>query len=402
MRLWICILMAMSGMVLAQCPPTGIPFADEFSGTELDSCWNWLREDSTHWSLAERPGWLRIRTQIGDIGLDGRNELVRLRPEGDYWMETKVVIDGSQQHQQAGLLIHLDDNNWVGFIRGNVGGPRLGLHWEVNGSYSLEGIPLAAADTLIWLRLGVRDSVVTADWSRDGATWQRHGQQIYGFAADATTRIGVYADNGNVVVPEIPADFDYFRVGRLLALSVFPGGLDWGVRDLGANDELSVSLTNLSLFTLPILSLTTATNTFVVDSTGLSGDLAPLETFPLPLTFAPPMAGFYEDTLMIVWQSISPDTVRIPLRGQGAVIPQAVESLVVKKGALNGMQLFWTPVSETISGQPVVPDFYVIQAATSPDGPFVPIAGSIAPTYLHLFITQTQTKYFYRVTAVKE
>ena len=68
-----------------ECAPTPIPFVDNFDGPELDSCWLWVREDTSHWSLTERPGWMRIKTQPGRIyyGL-GQNYLLRSRPTGDF------------------------------------------------------------------------------------------------------------------------------------------------------------------------------------------------------------------------------------------------------------------------------------------------------------------------------
>ena len=48
-----------------ECGPTAIPFVDNFDSPILDSCWSWVREDTSRWSLTEQPGWMRIRTQDG-------------------------------------------------------------------------------------------------------------------------------------------------------------------------------------------------------------------------------------------------------------------------------------------------------------------------------------------------
>lgn len=49
---------------LRGCDPTPLPFIDYFNSPELDSCWFWIREDNTHWSLTERPGWMRKWTKF--------------------------------------------------------------------------------------------------------------------------------------------------------------------------------------------------------------------------------------------------------------------------------------------------------------------------------------------------
>jgi hypothetical protein len=49
------------------CPPTPLPFVDNFDSPTLDSCWSWIREDTSHWSLTERQGWMRIVSQYEDI-----------------------------------------------------------------------------------------------------------------------------------------------------------------------------------------------------------------------------------------------------------------------------------------------------------------------------------------------
>ena len=41
---------------------SSVTWTDDFDAASLDSSWSWIRNDPTHWSLTERPGFLRITT----------------------------------------------------------------------------------------------------------------------------------------------------------------------------------------------------------------------------------------------------------------------------------------------------------------------------------------------------
>jgi len=77
----------------ALCLPTPLPYADPFDSAALDSCWIWTREVPTRWSLAERPGWLRI-TPYGTVhGADPENAanlLHRTTADADFILEARV------------------------------------------------------------------------------------------------------------------------------------------------------------------------------------------------------------------------------------------------------------------------------------------------------------------------
>ncbi len=77
------------------CQQTGLPFIDNFDSPELDSCWSWVSEDTSHWSLTERQGWMRIVTQEGYQQV-GENLLLRQRPEGNFRVETKLSLHSTK------------------------------------------------------------------------------------------------------------------------------------------------------------------------------------------------------------------------------------------------------------------------------------------------------------------
>ncbi|MGD8968762.1 MAG: hypothetical protein PVI07_14750, partial [Anaerolineae bacterium] len=45
--------------------PSGCTWSDDFSSLSLGPTWSWVREDPTHWSLTQHPGFLRMTTQQG-------------------------------------------------------------------------------------------------------------------------------------------------------------------------------------------------------------------------------------------------------------------------------------------------------------------------------------------------
>ncbi|MBK8129527.1 MAG: hypothetical protein IPK53_11720 [bacterium] len=136
---------------------------------------------------------------------------------------------------------------------------------------------------------------------------------------------------------------------------------------------------------------------FAVDT--LPDWIAPGDTIVLTVQFTPPMEGNYLDTLRIVSKLAGPDVFVIPLTANVPLVPSVVDSLVITRGALNGTQLYWAPVTTTTSGQAYTPPYYVVWGATSTDGPFVPFGVSATTSYHHPFIVNTQDKYFYVVTA---
>jgi beta-xylosidase len=71
---------------------SSVTWTDNFSSTSLDSRWSWVREDPTHWSLAARPGFLRLTTQ--QTSWSGNNLLVQNAPGGGY--EIQLIDDSNR------------------------------------------------------------------------------------------------------------------------------------------------------------------------------------------------------------------------------------------------------------------------------------------------------------------
>ena len=89
--------------------------------SDLDSEWRWVREDPEDWRLQE-DGSLRLRTQPGKVWGrqdDAENVLVRETPvgAGSAFCEATVTLESPvAKYEQAGLLVYVDDKQFVKFI----------------------------------------------------------------------------------------------------------------------------------------------------------------------------------------------------------------------------------------------------------------------------------------------
>jgi len=183
-------------------------------------------------------------------------------------------------------------------------------------------------------------------------------------------------------------------------LNFEPPSLAFDVQDVGSDTTRSLSLLNETRQSIAVHSVSHALQAFTVDTSGLNGAVQPHSTYQMNLTFAPTAIGSYLDTLVIV--AGQPDSVyRIPLSGEAEILLPPVDSLVIKRGTGNNMQLNWAAITHTISGRPFTPPYYVIYGATTVAGPWVPLDASPTNSYTHVqFVLQPE--YFYRVTGATE
>lgn len=185
-----------------------VVWTDDFNGPTLDQRWTWSREDPTHWSLSERPGWLRITTQNGGVyetNEKQKNVLLMPAPRGNFRIVTKATIDPTQNYQYAGLMVYDGRNNYVQINRAFTDGNSFNFDVETRGVPINKRVP--ASETTFYLRITKRGNTYTGDYSLDGQTWTTVGK---GIASLQDARIGICASNNLPGKPQIPADFDFF------------------------------------------------------------------------------------------------------------------------------------------------------------------------------------------------
>jgi beta-xylosidase len=183
---------------------------DDFASSSLDSLWSWVREDDTHWSLTDNPGFLRITTQTGGVvgpPNDQNNLLLTSAPSGDFQITTRVSIAPTQNFQFAALQVYQDDDNYVQINRAYANGDTVNFDLEVGGV--ITNVQVAVANTTLYLRIAREGDTYTGYYSTNGSTWTQVGQHTASLTHPA---VGVSAGNNLSGVPEIPADFDYFQL----------------------------------------------------------------------------------------------------------------------------------------------------------------------------------------------
>lgn len=193
-------------------PVTSPPiWIDEFDGPPLDSRWSWMNEDPAYWSLTARPGFLRITTteQL-------KNDLYQSAPPGDFIIQTSVLITPSENFQQAGLMIYLDEDNQLSLKRGyadpNVCPTCAGnaIYFDIldDGQFTnyVMTTTVQGETHLRLIRTGPGNTF-HGSVSENNIDWTEFATHTVAFVP---TTIGLRAASFQAAASEIPADFDYF------------------------------------------------------------------------------------------------------------------------------------------------------------------------------------------------
>jgi hypothetical protein len=129
-------LAALALVLLAQDAPI---FEEKFAG-KLSDGWSWVREDAAGWKVDA--GALKIKAQPGTIWYkknDAKNLLVRKLPVAGTEsapVAVEVTVDNAPvtNAEQCGVLLYIDDSNYVKLIREcNKGKPGIVLARDQKG-----------------------------------------------------------------------------------------------------------------------------------------------------------------------------------------------------------------------------------------------------------------------------
>ena len=190
------------------CPPV---MSDEFDGDTVDAGrWTTVRGTPTAGG-----GSVTLPVTNGDI--DGPNQgaisfLGQAAPAGEWTATTKVTLEQDNEWQYAGLLLHVDDDNYskVAFTK-HSNDSRFFEFWsETGGARTGHGPNVtvdAGAGTTVWVRLAGDGSQLTASYSLDGAAFTTIGSG----PLKAGAKLGPVAA-GDVDAANADAAFDWFRV----------------------------------------------------------------------------------------------------------------------------------------------------------------------------------------------
>jgi beta-xylosidase len=216
---------AMFGLCLMQLcgappapPPTILDFRDDFQ-LALAPGWTILRPDPSHYTLAERPGYLRIYTQQGSLAQDTVQNLFLRDFAGDFTLETRLEFDPTGSRQLAGLVVQNNGGEGVSFGLTRASGPRgvfrgLALLAAQPDGAEAERAAVSYPHSTVVLRLRRSGNQFTASYSQDGSSFSP--LRTLTSPMDSTVKVGLGAGNGEDCGEDCdlttPADFEYFQV----------------------------------------------------------------------------------------------------------------------------------------------------------------------------------------------
>ncbi|MET0497719.1 MAG: glycoside hydrolase 43 family protein [Steroidobacteraceae bacterium] len=183
--------------------------SDEFDGKTLGLQWEWNHNPlDTHWSLTERPGFLRLKPSLAADLLSARNTLTQVQQGRASQTTTRLVVSGMMDGQKAGLAMFGKQPSWIGVTQAN-GERKLTF---ASAGIETPGVALTGDDVL--LRMDVADEQVQFSFSvDDGRTFEQFGppaRMFFSFWKGARPALFTFhtatASTGGV------ADFDWLRI----------------------------------------------------------------------------------------------------------------------------------------------------------------------------------------------
>lgn len=193
-------------------PRAPFQHSDDFSGPELANAWQWNHVPvDTRWSLAERPGYLRLHALPAPSFWLARNSLTQRGVGPESYATTRLELSGMQPGDRAGLALLNLPYAWIGVLRDEYG-----LHLQWYNQQEQKQIRMALEQETIWLRAHGNFDTDTGRlaYSLDGVTFTELGGPIalpYQLKTFQGVRYALFHFNarnqeGGYV------DFDYFQL----------------------------------------------------------------------------------------------------------------------------------------------------------------------------------------------
>lgn len=196
-------------------------FIEDFNDSTIQSPWFWIREDSSAWSLSERPGFLRIRTQEGTLDQNSvfNNLLLRPSVNTNYILTIRVDFLPIQNFHEASIYLYADDDNWIKLSRlfqdTTLSGDVYLFAHERNGTFH-PGFVVPANETISELRISVVGHSITASFKESDGYWTTIGALPVDDPSQFSW-IGVAAYHGehSPQPTSITVDFDFVALQEL-------------------------------------------------------------------------------------------------------------------------------------------------------------------------------------------
>jgi regulation of enolase protein 1 (concanavalin A-like superfamily) len=176
-----------------------------------------------------------------------KNVLLQQAPVGDFAIETKLSINPTINYQQAGLLVFRDTNTYFkigpAYALELWGGQGVQAVLVTNGGIAARFGFHVDLSSPVYLRLTKLDDRYLGYYSPDRQTWTLIGQVQSSAITDP--KVGIFAltsCTGNP--PDIPADFDYFRVTNLISKTSIFTGQGFDKCEIPTLNQLQIWMTN--------------------------------------------------------------------------------------------------------------------------------------------------------------
>ena len=155
-------------------PQDRLQMSDEFSGKTLGLQWEWNHNpDDSHWSLSERPGFLRLKAGQADHLVTAHNTLTQILHGLGETITARLDVGGMIDGQRAGLVLFGVRSPWIGVVR-DEGVARLTV-----ASAGVETAGPILRDRTVLLRAQVTaDQMVRFSYSVDGKTYYDLGDPV--------------------------------------------------------------------------------------------------------------------------------------------------------------------------------------------------------------------------------
>ncbi len=168
----------------------------------LDKGWSFVREDKADWRLKD--GKLQLLAQPSNIWGKKNNKtenfLLRALPGPKAAVEVTVDFNPRKEYEQAGLMIYLDDDNYIKFDRELYGGQSCTLVLESKAKPKVvKKIPFREGP--LRLRLEISDGKVKAMVKAPGGKeWTAHGETTLPGDSEEV-KVGLFALLGDAKKP---------------------------------------------------------------------------------------------------------------------------------------------------------------------------------------------------------
>lgn len=221
----------LSAAILASVCPMQLPAAEHqvffhsgFDSDTLDPALTLIRENPSYYSLTERPGFFRIKTQKQSLNSypqqppSTENILLAACPDGDFLVDAFLEFHPTQEYHQAGLVVYQDDDHFIKLVSAINRGlpqPRFFQFYSQNGPDVAYANAPATLDQM-YLRIERIGDTYAGYYSSDGEDYILVGDLTNPLEAPSA---GLMGENGSIgTTTPAMADYDYLTISLRFAI----------------------------------------------------------------------------------------------------------------------------------------------------------------------------------------